>query len=31
MAVDFLDVYRRVIPEQVELMPDYPAAVDFPL
>jgi glycosyltransferase involved in cell wall biosynthesis len=31
MAVDYLDLYRSVIPEQVELMPDYPSAVDFPL
>jgi glycosyltransferase involved in cell wall biosynthesis len=31
MAVDYLDVYRSVVPERVELMPDYPAAVDFPL
>jgi glycosyltransferase involved in cell wall biosynthesis len=31
MAVDYLDVYRSVIPEQVELMPDYPPAVDFAL
>jgi glycosyltransferase involved in cell wall biosynthesis len=31
MAVDYLDLYRSVIPERVELMPDYPTAVDFPL
>jgi glycosyltransferase involved in cell wall biosynthesis len=31
MAVDYLDVYRSVIPERVELMPDCPPAVDFPL
>jgi glycosyltransferase involved in cell wall biosynthesis len=31
MAVDYFDVYRSIIPEQVELMPDYPVAVDFPL
>jgi glycosyltransferase involved in cell wall biosynthesis len=31
MAVDYLDLYRSIIPEHVELMPDYPSAVDFPL
>jgi glycosyltransferase involved in cell wall biosynthesis len=31
MAVDYLDLYRSIIPEQVELMRDYPSAVDFPL
>jgi glycosyltransferase involved in cell wall biosynthesis len=31
MAVDYLDLYRSVVPERVELMPDYPPAVDFPL
>jgi glycosyltransferase involved in cell wall biosynthesis len=31
MAVDYLDLYRSVIPRQVELMPNYPPAVDFPL
>jgi len=31
MAADYLDLYRSVIPELVELMPDYPPAVDFPL
>ena len=31
MAVDYLDIYRSVIPDRVDLMPDYPPAVDFPL
>ncbi len=31
MAVDYLGLYRSIIPGQVELMPDYPPAVDFPL
>jgi glycosyltransferase involved in cell wall biosynthesis len=31
MAVDYLDVYRSIIPEQVELMRGYPPAIDFPL
>jgi hypothetical protein len=31
MAVAYLDLYKSVIPEAVELMPDYPPAVHFPL
>jgi glycosyltransferase involved in cell wall biosynthesis len=31
MAVAYLDTYKEMIPEAVELMPDYPPAIDFPL
>jgi glycosyltransferase involved in cell wall biosynthesis len=31
MAVAYLDLYKSVIPEAVELMPDYPPAIHFPL
>jgi glycosyltransferase involved in cell wall biosynthesis len=31
MVADYLDLYRSIIPEQVELMPGYPPAADFPL
>jgi hypothetical protein len=31
MAVAYLELYKSMIPEAVELMPDYPPAIDFPL
>jgi glycosyltransferase involved in cell wall biosynthesis len=31
MAIAYADVYKSMIPMEAELMPDYPAAVDFPL
>jgi glycosyltransferase involved in cell wall biosynthesis len=31
MAIAYADVYKSMIPMEADLMPDYPAAVDFPL
>jgi glycosyltransferase involved in cell wall biosynthesis len=31
MAIAYADVYRSIVPEEVDLMPGYPSAVYFPL
>jgi hypothetical protein len=31
MAVAYAEVYKRIIPGEADLMPDYPPAVYFPL